>query len=252
MYGILAPANDPQTSIDFSIDSGEATLFQATYSAIMRRHTRLFTVSGLSQGSHNITIQGRNSAHWWMDYLVYTPSSGGSSTSTPGGVEQSNGNSVSPGAIAGGVVGGVVGLALLALLFFLLWRRRREKVPETPAVGITPSERLTAGSGTADARGFLDGTSYGSATSPQTPEGRVLGGGLLHADRKGAIQRSPVTRDEGTTVSDTVASSTEPATPPGLPVLQVRELDGGVRLAGSSDHSSDIAPSTLPPSYARY
>lgn len=239
VYGVIPPNFDPQTLIDFSIDSGQVTRFTSVPSTTIRRHARLYSISNLSPGSHTLLIQAQNSTRWWLDYLIYAPSSGDSTSSATngGGGASSNSTGTPTGAIAGGVVGGVLGITLIVALFFLLRRRRKQAL----GPGALESKQVqSTSSGTRDTRGFLDdGISVITSHVPSGPRFGGVGG------RKGGVQRSQATPDRvSTIISDTLPSST------GISVAApLREIDGGIRLAGSSDYT---VPSTLPPSYERH
>jgi hypothetical protein len=252
VYGTIPVNADPLSVIGFSIDSGPSTMYTApVVTGLFGRHTLLYLTSGLSQGLHNLTINAVNSTHWWLDYLIYTSTSDASSSSTtPSTGTSSSGNSVPTGAIAGGVIGGVLGLALVGgIIYFLArkWQRKKEVSGATVPRGGQFRSSLTAPN-TAEGRGILDHSSY----TPSTPGTGMtaVGGGVIYGDRKGVNQRGLVTPDRvSTIVSDPVPStlgSPEPVIAPR------REVDGGIRLAGSSDYSSDIAGSTLPPVYRQY
>jgi hypothetical protein len=209
----------------------------------------LYSTSGLSQGRHNLTINALNSTHWWLDYLIYTPTSDASSItpSTGSGSTSPSGSSIPTSTVVGGIIGGVLGLAFVGgILYFIAWKwRTKKEVSDARVPGGKQFQSTSTVPVTAHGRGILDdGTLYTATTGTGI---FAVGGEMMHGGRKGVYQGSPVTPDRATTIVSDAVSST-----PGLPVSPRREVDGGIRLAGSSVHSSDIAPSTLPPLYGEY
>ncbi|WRT70256.1 uncharacterized protein IL334_007251 [Kwoniella shivajii] len=120
-----------------SIDDGPEKRYNGTFYKLQSQ-TPLYTSSHLSDGPHTLTmvnLGGTKGNYLDFDYAVVnsTVDPSGSTDNTTGtntttSTPESGGSSSSSsnvGAIAGGVVGGVVGLALVLLLAWFLFRRKR-------------------------------------------------------------------------------------------------------------------------------
>lgn len=100
-------------------------------------HQQIFHTEGLADNvEHRLTMTAIGAPgvpSWFFDFLTFTPSSApitsvipDSGSSTTNATVGGNTSSPPTGAIAGGVVGGVAVLALV--LFALFWRRRRQRL----------------------------------------------------------------------------------------------------------------------------
>ena len=251
----------------------------AAYEATIRRQQKIFTTSGLANGTHTLKIVVPSSAPtdptWYLDYAVYgqaapvwpTPDSSPSGSSSP-----------PAGAIAGGVVGGLVVIA--ALVAFLLWRRRSRRgtrvikheidgdVPlDVPALGAHAATPYIGAGTPADStskdllvgrRSMRKGGGRGmQQTSSPAAVARREGAGLLDDSTLqsptspglpfgSAVTGSVMTSESGS--SQQPRSSTQGTTVISDQSGQERnkrrrgprrERDGGVRLASGSDDEGD-------------
>lgn len=130
----------------------------AQYSVLQRLHVSFGRFAGLSNAEYRLHIENTNTDRgvtWDLDYIIYNPISGSSSTGGGGAVttttdsngvpvpvptssnSQPSGASVSPtqtkptpkAAVAGGVVGALLAIALLALLFWFYRKRKSNNGP---------------------------------------------------------------------------------------------------------------------------
>jgi hypothetical protein len=122
-------SNPPQSM--YVLDDASPVTFMPPNTTTELYRQSFYQSPTLPDGAHNLTIifTAPPEAWFWLDYLQYTPPQT-ASTSVASATATSSGSPASlshRGAIAGGVVGGIAALALFALLFFLLGRRRRRK-----------------------------------------------------------------------------------------------------------------------------
>jgi hypothetical protein len=195
---------------------------------------------------------------WFLDYVVYGPSSALTSSPTTTAAATPTPSPISSppptGAIAGGVIGGLAGVALI-IVGFLLWRRRQQA--KAAEAEVQDEFKTNYATSTAASRPTLSGqrssihkgSRTGGVRAPGVPEGPVIDISATSplASLSGHVGTSTMT-GPGTADSAYETDYTYTRRPVPRPV---REMDGGVRLASGSDIDSEVVD-VLPPSYARY
>jgi hypothetical protein len=230
VYGSIVNSNDPPTQIDFYIDSELVTQYTAPPTEAITRNVPLFSKSGLSSGSHTLLIAAMQTSQWWLDYLIYSPSSNAASSSpSVGGQDGNTGTPTAPPVshIVGGVIGGVVLLLCIGIFLLVLRKRRRREAkllnaataPDNPPFPTKIDVRLP------NEKAIFMTTTLSGVQEP----------------RSGASEAPIVLATESSTTDHSTTQQT------GIE----REVDGGVRLA-SGDSDESHMPLLLPPSYAQY
>ncbi|EGO03647.1 hypothetical protein SERLA73DRAFT_175201 [Serpula lacrymans var. lacrymans S7.3] len=161
VYGTIPPATlNTNPSISYYTLDNNAT---ATYTAPITQSTlyqQLFYDSGdLPESTHSVVISPLTSQNssLWFDYYAYVPlpvstttpntgpsttgtisSSAPSASSTPSASPSSNNGSTHLVPILAGTLGGVVGIAILAILGFLLYRCHRRSYASLAANSSSP------------------------------------------------------------------------------------------------------------------
>lgn len=231
MYGAIINDYRPRTQIDFYIDSELITRYTAPSTEAIKRHVPLFSKSGLPSGPHTLVIAGTVTAQWWLDYLIYSPTSNAASSSSSVAGQDGTIGTIAPpvGPIVGGVVGGVGLLLCIGILLLALRRRRRQAA----------LQEVAAASGNQP---------FPGTTDSRIPNEKAIVAGVASKRSRGGGGRIGE-RNDASSVPMVPAVPTHHST--SQPVDPEREVDGGVRLA-SGDSEEDHVPSLLPPSYAVY
>jgi len=195
----------PQTPsfATFSIDNGPETPFTLpTYtnnfrglnSGASRYRVSVLHTPSVPNGAHNISIThhgNSTSTPLAIDYFMVAhdesrvnPSTGVGTPLSPGGGTTTNPpttnvsqQSTNTGAIVGGVVGGVAFLAIVAILAFCFWRRRKRKdysavapSPFEPApIPVAPPSWASTPLSAHEGQGKVQGPYYSIQSSPGRP-----------------------------------------------------------------------------------
>ncbi|KAF7333453.1 hypothetical protein MVEN_02361400 [Mycena venus] len=211
------------------------------------QHTPLvvksFYVTNSSTPSSSLANTASNSASG----TASAPNNSGTSGASKGQVVASKHSNT--GAIAGGVVGGLIVLAVLAFLFFFLWRRRRQQRGDAPlrpdpayrddpfgidaaTVGGAPAASIATGRATMGTAGAaVATTTYTSPSSNGDPFDPYAESG----SRSGS---------HGQTTHNTSPTSTTPYSYPYVAVPHARTLSGSTSDVQQIPQGSVSAPST--------
>lgn len=203
-------------------------------------NVNFFAQSDLSFGPHNLTMAVNGTSMVLLDYIVYTTNS-----STPVAAPTSLSNPKPPsnhaGAIAGGVIGGFVGLAILIMLVWaLFFRRRRGGVSMVSMLPETPMPKTEDDQAHRPAVGILS-RFHGHGDSPaavdpftiedQQGANLLRGAGDWNGGKNGMAQR----RDRETHASMFSGGSTSRAQPPS-------SVDPPTSLPSSGAGSPPVSP----------
>lgn len=236
------------------------------------RHQKLFVAEGLAPGVHTLSLSvppfqtstpSIKFTPWALDYAIYGPITGSSSPSpsmpAPAPI----------GAIVGGVVGGIALLAVIGVILFWRWKRRRNSSlfeHEAEAKGgistttpLPPPPTLLPSNGAGSSKTLLAGR-FLSTHKPGKSNGQQphrAGEGVspitddIMSDSHISRSHSGMYGAESSLAGDERASRLLAESQNVGTSRPRREVDGGVRLV---DTPSDVEEKTeiLPPSYARY
>ncbi|PSR71007.1 hypothetical protein PHLCEN_2v13111 [Hermanssonia centrifuga] len=155
VYGTIGPTGDVLPTSTYLLDSASILTYVAANVSATTYQNQFYQSPVLQDGSHTLVITVTSQGYYWLDYLLYTPSSNnlasapissssslssssstssalsatssaGSAASSTSSCPHANGSqssSIPVGAIAGGVVGGFILGALLIAGLLYCWKR---------------------------------------------------------------------------------------------------------------------------------
>ncbi|PSR71009.1 hypothetical protein PHLCEN_2v13113 [Hermanssonia centrifuga] len=155
VYGTIGPTGDALPMSTYLLDSTSILTYVAANVSATTYQNQFYLSPVLQDGSHTLVITVTSQGFYWLDYLLYTPSSNnlasapissssslsssssissalsatssaGSAASSTSSCPHANGSqssSIPVGAIAGGVVGGFILGALLIAGLLYCWKR---------------------------------------------------------------------------------------------------------------------------------
>lgn len=143
VYGSISPlSNDAAPVTSYNLD-GITTMYSAQVTNLTQYQVQFYHNPSLSNGNHTLVITNQvETAHFWLDYILYNvtdldggplPSKSSSApvpAQTSGPVTAGKKSTTSTGAVVGGTISGVLVIVGLAVLFFVLHRRKKRKSME--------------------------------------------------------------------------------------------------------------------------